>query len=214
MDIPEFPVQCLFVIEDAKNADDAQTGAGFTMVSTEGVASTYALQGTVAASSATKTGSNASATTDADSTTGLGSGTTLPSGAQGASTATGSNSSETGVAASSDSSLSPGAKAGLAIGIILAVIAVLAGVFFFFRRSKRQMQMQRLNSTAGVSPREKAGVTGPTAVASGARTSEAQDTGPETLATPTFHSQFNNRNSEDWRRFFGSAGGAREGGSS
>lgn len=211
LDIPDFPVGCYFMIEDAKNAADAVSGARFTMASTKGVASTYGLEATVAASSATKTGTGASATTDADSSNGTATGSISASGGQGASSATGSNAVQTGVAAassSSDGSLSSGAKAGLAIGIILAVIAILAGVFFFFRRSKRQMQ--RLDSNAGANTTEKVAAAAAGAGAGGARPSDVNDTGPETLVTPAFSTQANNRNSEDWRRFFGSGAVKRE----
>lgn len=207
MDIPKFPTFCQFMIEDANNHADAVTGAGFTMVSTKGVASTYALQATVAAPSATQTGSSESSTTDANSTTS----TTSPTGGEGTSNPTGSSAAQTGVASASSGALSPGAKGGLAIGIIVAVVAVLAGVFFFFRRSRRQMQ--RLDSTARTSPTEKAAAAA--AVASGAQQSNAQtneqESGPETMVTPTFQSEPNNRNSEDWRRFFGSAAMSRRG---
>ncbi|KEF52381.1 uncharacterized protein A1O9_11622 [Exophiala aquamarina CBS 119918] len=197
MDIPNFPASCHFMIEDANNHADAVTGAGFTMVSTKGVASTYALQATVAAPSATHTGSGARPTVDASSTTG----TASPTGGEGTSNLTGSSAAQTGVAPASSGGLSPGAKGGLAIGIIAAVLAVLAGVFLFFRRSRKQMQ--RLDSTARTSPTEKA------AAASGAPQINTQPTErkskQEPIASPIFQSEPNNRNSEDWRRFFGSA---------
>jgi hypothetical protein len=205
MDIPKFPVSCHFMIEDANNGKDAETGAGFTMISTKGVASTYALQATVASPSATQTGTSESGTTDGSSTTG----TASLSGGEGTSNPTGSSAAQTAVAASAPGSLSPGAKGGLAIGIIIAVVAVLAGIFFYFRRTRRQMQ--RLDSTAKASMSEKAAAA---AAASGAHQANpqgnAQEPGAETLVAPSFQPQANNRNSEDWRRFFGNAGARRE----
>lgn len=200
MDIPSFPVPCYFMIEDAKNAMDATTGAGFTMVSTKGVISTYALQATVAASSATQTGTSESSTTNPSLTTG----TASLSGGEGASNPTGSSAAQTAAASSAPGTLSPGAKGGLAIGIIIAVVAILAAIFFYFRRSRSQMQ--RLDSTAKASMTEKAAAA---AVASGVQQTNtpgnAPEPGAETMVTPVFQPQANHRNSEDWRRFFGSA---------
>jgi len=205
MDIPEFPTFCQLMIEDANNRADVVSGAGFTMVSTKGVASTYALQATVAGASATETAGSGSSTAVSNLSTGTASMTASP---------TGSSAAQTEVASTSSGALSPGAKGGLAIGIIVAVLAVLAGVFFFFRRSRRQMQ--RLDSTARASPTEKAAAAATTAAAAtdlrqtNLQTNEP-GSGPETIVTPTFQSEPNNRNSEDWRRFFGSAAVSRRG---
>ncbi|ETI25492.1 hypothetical protein G647_02265 [Cladophialophora carrionii CBS 160.54] len=198
MQIPHFPTYCNFMLCDAENSTDYTTGAGFTMISTKGIATTYALAVTQAATTS-PSGVNSPISTVSHTESTL----------TGAAAVTSSTAVQTAVPSSSHSDvLSSGAKAGIAIGVILGVALIVAA--FCFIRIKRRIDkletMVTLRSTASSvdrTPSEKGTTAGvvatPTAVA--ASPSPPPDgCGPR---IEVFKIGDSHRNSEDWRRFFG-----------
>ncbi len=201
MDIPQFPTYCNFMLCNAENNTDYTTGPGFTMISTQGLATTYALAATQAStyhSSTSKTSSLSPSTA-----------TSTNSALTSAASVTSSTATQTALASTVNSTgLSGGAKAGIAIGVLLGIAAIIVA-FFFFMRMKRRIDkletMVALRSTASsvnVTPGEKSAIASSLA-------------SPRPLPSPSpppdgcgprmemFKIGESHRNSEDWRRFFG-----------
>ncbi|KIW24011.1 uncharacterized protein PV07_09750 [Cladophialophora immunda] len=199
MQIPHYPTYCNFMLCDAQNKTDSTTAAGFTMVSTQGIATTYALAATRAAtSSATQTPTGSE---QAPTATGVANLSSSPGASAAAETAVSSASHTTGIG--------NGAKAGIAIGVILGIIALITAIFFCLRK-RRQLHkigdMVTLRSTASsvdiAAPSEKVAVADSAPVSTAALPSTPS---PDNDGSPVtgFKMGENHRNSEDWRRFFG-----------
>ncbi|OAP56510.1 hypothetical protein AYL99_09689 [Fonsecaea erecta] len=201
MQIAQFPTYCNFMLCDAQNRTDSTTAAGFTMVSTQGIATTYALAATRAATtSASVTGKSAKSSTQPLAATG----TAIMSSA-GASAAA-----ETAVSSTSRSAgLGSGAKAGIAIGVILGIVALIAAIFFCLRTKRRMKKVENmvtLRSTASsvdLAPSEKAVLEDPAPVSSTPTPIRSSSPGNDGSRVAVFKIGENHRNSEDWRRFFG-----------
>ncbi|KIX99656.1 uncharacterized protein Z520_04291 [Fonsecaea multimorphosa CBS 102226] len=203
MQIPQFPTYCNLKLCDAQNSTDSTTAAGFTMISTQGIATTFALAATRAATtSASVTGDSTMATissTQASASTGAAI-MTSPGASAAAETAVSSTPRSGG--------LGNGAKAGIAIGVILGIIALIAAIFFYLRTKRRMKEvgnMETLRSTASsvdVALSEKTAVEDP-APSSSASTPLPSSAENDGSRAAVFKIGGNHRNSEDWRRFFG-----------
>jgi hypothetical protein len=203
MQIPHFPTLCNFMLCNAENSTDYTTGAGFTMVSTQGAATTYALAATQAAtalSSATNTLKSPIATasqTDPD--------------LSGAAAVSSSTANQTAVPSTNHSDgLSGGAKAGIAIGVILGISALVAAAFFFFRMKRRidkletMVTLRSAASSVDRTPLEKGTAAGAAATSPNAAPSPSPPPDGCGPRIEVFKIGDSHRNSEDWRRFFGS----------
>ncbi|KIW66083.1 hypothetical protein PV04_08288 [Phialophora macrospora] len=203
MQIPHFPTYCNFMLCNAENSTDYTTGAGFTMVSTQGIATTYALAATQAAtasSSTTNTSKSPIPTaiqTDSDLT--------------GAAAVSSSTATQTAAPSTSHSEgLSGGAKAGIAIGVIIGISALIAAAFFFMRMKRRidkletMVTLRSAASSVDRTPLEKSTTAGASAASQIAAPSPSppppDGCGPR---IEVFKIGDSHRNSEDWRRFFG-----------
>ncbi|EXJ57457.1 hypothetical protein A1O7_07805 [Cladophialophora yegresii CBS 114405] len=201
MEIPYFPSHCNFVLCNAENNTDYTTGAGFTMVSTKGPATTYALAVTQAATASPSAGNSPTSTVShTESIT------------TGAAVVTSSTPDQTAAPASNHSDgLSSGGKAGIAIGVILGV-ALIAAIFFYFRMKRRidrlesMITLRSATSSVDRTPSEKGTTAG--AVATPAVTAASPSPSPDGCGPRIEVFKIgDNRNSEDWRRFFGNAKG-------
>ncbi|EXJ53434.1 uncharacterized protein A1O5_13302 [Cladophialophora psammophila CBS 110553] len=185
MKIPQFPTYCNFMLCDSQNRTDSTTAAGFTMISTQSIATTYSLAATRAATTPT------SAT-----------------GPAAMSSSTASAAAETAVSPTSSSArLGNGAKAGIAIGVILGICALIAAILFCLRIGQRTNKLENmviLRSTApsvDLVPSEKLVVEKP---AAGSHAPAPLPSPPDNgSGIATLRVGENHRNSEDWRRFFG-----------
>ena len=131
------------MLYDSNNGTDVTTGGGFTMVSTKGAISTYAMEATYAASAfATQTAIGPTESVQGPS----------PTGAAAISSPT---------TTASSTALTVGAKAGIAVGVSLLVIILAAIIYFDLRKRRRvnrQKYMVKLPSTSStelVAPAEK-----------------------------------------------------------
>ncbi|KIW80754.1 hypothetical protein Z517_07370 [Fonsecaea pedrosoi CBS 271.37] len=194
MQLPRFPTYCNFLLCDSQNKTDSTTAAGFTMVSTQGIATTYALAATRAA-------------TTSASTTG---GSSTASGAANMSSPSASAAAETAVSSTSHSAgLGSGAKAGIAIGVTLGTLALIAVIFFYLRMKRRMNKLENMvslrstvSSSVDLAPSEKAAVGNPT-TASPTPVPLSSLSNNDGTGVAIFKTGDNHRNSEDWRRFFG-----------
>ena len=203
MQIPTFPTFCNFMLINANNNSDYTTAAGFTMVSTQGIPTTYASTVTqtaaftkpISISTATHfsstSASTASSTTVAGVTSPASGETTVPSEHQ-------------------STGLSGGAKAGIAIGVILGISVLAAVVFLVFMRHKRRKDklenMAALRSTASSVNLLRAEKAAATNRATPSPSPVPTPSPPPDISSPrveVFKIGESNRNSEDWRRFFG-----------
>lgn len=210
MQIPQFPTYCNFMLSDANNVTDYTTGAGFSMVSTQGVATTYAAAITQAATATPASDSSKPSTAEASQTTSTQASLSTNSAAVSSSASTGTAVSST----SQSSSLSGGAKAGIAIGVILGIAALAAIIFFLLRMKRRMDKIEGLVTL-------RSGASSVNVAQSSEKTAErdAQVASPTPAPAPipspspppdtcgpriqVFKIGENHRNSEDWRRFFG-----------
>ena len=201
MSIPQFPTFCNFMLCNVENSTDYTTGHGFTMVSTQGVATTYALANTQTSTIPTSTTRTSKISTSTATPT-----KSIRTGVANVSSTTAS---QTAMASAVTSNgLSDGAKAGIALGVILGIAALIVAVFFFIRMKRRidklesMVTLRSAASSVNVAPTEKAA--GADSLAS-----------PRPLPWPSpppdgciprielFKIGESHRNSEDWRHFFG-----------
>lgn len=212
MQIPQFPTWCNLMLCDSDNSTDYTTGVGFTMLSTTGTATTYAMAVTHSTSPSTTLDANTQSHTATKSRTDSIPPVGLTSAAAVSSAITSSAGETSVVSPSTSSGLTDGAKAGIAIGVILGICALAAMIFFFIRMKRRVDKLEdmvALRSTASsvnLARSEKHALEEYTAVtptpASPMPTPtparEAQEAPQGILKASESH-----RNSEDWRRFFG-----------
>ncbi|KAI1610506.1 hypothetical protein EDD36DRAFT_327560 [Exophiala viscosa] len=205
MAISHFPVSCNMLLYDASNRSDFKTGGAFTMISTQGVVSTFAMTISTAITPLTTkaqsepTSESLGAADKSSLSTSL-SATTSATTAMVASTAGRTSASS---AASATSGLSGGARAGIAVGAIIGVFAMIATTFFLFRlkhRTNRAGTMVHAGMTASA-------VTGPSSkkVITPILVTTTRLRSPSAGGRVTVFKigQHNRRHSEDWRRFFG-----------
>ncbi|KIW93717.1 uncharacterized protein Z519_05031 [Cladophialophora bantiana CBS 173.52] len=198
MKIPQFPTYCNFMLCDSQNKTDSTTAAGFTMISTQGIATTYALAATRTASTPTP----ATQSPQGSAQTPAAMGPTVMSSSAASAAA------ETAVASTSTSAgLGNGAKAGIAIGVILGICALIAASLFYLRIGRRTNKLENmviLRSTASsvdLVASEKLAVEKPAAASQAPVPLHSPPNNGSGIAA--FKVEGNHRNSEDWRRFFG-----------
>jgi hypothetical protein len=216
MNLPHFPTYCNFMLANADDGSDYTTAIGFLMLSTGGVATTYGAATTQTGNTPAITG--ASIITSTSTSTSLLPTTVTPSpsplqSSQVSALATTkrpapTDSPSTAVASDSHATgLSSGAKAGVAIGVILAVLALFALAFLFIRRRRNAKGAKNMATLRSTSPSVDGAQSEKTAV----NPSLAPSPGPMSeVSTPRvavfkIGEAEGHRNSEEWRRFFGNA---------
>lgn len=205
LELSDFPTRCRMFLKDAKDGSDVYSGGAFTLTSTQGAPSLYALSQTRLVTP-TSTGSpksnNPSPTADATGVDGMSTSNTSPRlGSESPSASAGDTGDATAAAsaASSSGALGAGARAGIIISVIIGVLFLAVGLVFFVR-NRRKGRNNLLGRSGGDGAQEKFVLDLPPAPVTG-----------EDLVVPPPVSTTTNRNSEDWRRFFGSATAAHSG---
>ncbi|KAJ9610668.1 hypothetical protein H2200_005445 [Cladophialophora chaetospira] len=199
MQIPQYPTYCNFMLCNADNSTDYTTGAGFTMISTQGVGTTYGL-------ATTQTANTPSSSTQTSNLPAL----TATRTATSSSSVAASGPTESALASSIHSNgLSGGAQAGIAIGVILGVFALIAAAFFFLRMKRRIDKLENMvtlrsaASSLNGAPSEKPAMGDSTAAAEPMPSSPSPPPDGCGPRIEVFKIGDSHRNSEDWRRFFG-----------
>lgn len=199
LELSEFPTRCRMSLKDAKDGSDVYNGGAFTLTSTQGAPSLYALSQTRLVTP-TSTGSpqsnHPSPTADATGLDGMSTSNTMP-GLGSESPSAGAGDSGDSIAAASGAR-GAGARAGIIIAVVVGVIALAVGLVFCVRNRRKGRTL--LGRSGGDDAREKYVLDLPPAPVTG-----------EDLVVPPSVSATTNRNSEDWRRFFGSATAAHSG---
>ncbi|KPI37267.1 uncharacterized protein AB675_1504 [Cyphellophora attinorum] len=200
--VDEYPISCYLILRDNESIAGFVVGGTIDITSTAGVASTYGVATTRAADPSRTSAAAAGVATDTQdaepsvsaTTTGMsGSATNDPNPSASAAT--------TDVASTSTSSdeqgsrgTSAGAKAGIAIGVLLAVGLILFAVWFFYRQRRRMRGMEsELQETKRQHENDRAYVDGILKVAG---KPDTRNGGRVVMAeTP-------NRGSGEWKAFF------------
>jgi hypothetical protein len=203
------------MLANADDESDYTTAIGFLMLSTGGVPTTYGATTTTligntpavtGASIITRTSTSLLSTTTTQSASPLQSSqasalatTAQPFPTDSPSTAVASDSHATG--------LSSGAKAGVAISVILAFGALLALAILFVRRRRKANGSNNMASLRSTSPSVDGAQSEKTAVnpASASSPGPMVEVGTPRVAVFKIGEAEGHRNSEDWRRFFGNA---------
>jgi hypothetical protein len=207
--VDEYPISCYLILRDNESIAGFVVGGTIDITSTAGVASTYGVATTRAADPSRTAAVAAAATETQDAEPSVSATTTGVSGSATNDSSSSANAAPTNVASTSTSSddkgssgTSAGAKAGIAIGVLLAVGLILFALWFFYRQRRRMRGMEsELQETKRQHENDRAYVDGILKVAG---KPDTRNGGRVVMAeTP-------NRGSGEWKKFFNAkaAGGA------
>ena len=188
-EISKFPTRCRMLLRDANDESNVYTGGAFTLTSTQGAPSFYALSQTHLVTP-TSTQFTAEPTANATGVDGMSISSSMPRLGNESSSASPADTDNP-----ASSALGAGARAGIIVSIIVGVLG-LAIAMVFCMRNRRKVRKFLTRSSEGD------GIQGKQISEKPPVSFSTENSNRSSTESPT-----TSRSSEDWRKFFGNATG-------